>query len=76
MEIRPRPCQRCKVMIPVERIEVSPETRLCVDCVRAVGGEFEVWVVKENIAKAGSLKKNYGGYAIRKRRKTIEPLDG
>lgn len=33
-------------------------------------------VLNVPIAKAGSLKKNYGGYAIRKRRKKIEPLDG
>jgi hypothetical protein len=72
--IKPRPCQRCRAMIPAERIEVLPETRLCVACSRAVGGEFEVQVVSENLAKPGSLKKNYGGWSLRKKRRTIEPL--
>ena len=27
-----RPCQRCAVAIPAERIEVLPDTRLCIEC--------------------------------------------
>ena len=38
-------CQRCKTEIPAERVEVLPDTRLCVKCSAAVGGEFEVSVV-------------------------------
>jgi hypothetical protein len=69
-------CERCKAPIPRERIEALPETRVCVKCAQALGGsEFEVSVVSENLAKAGSLKKNYGGISIQKRRKEIRPVD-
>jgi RNA polymerase-binding transcription factor DksA len=53
-------------MVPQERIEVLPETRLCVQCTQAVGSDFETAVVTENLAKTGSLKKNYGGISLRK----------
>jgi hypothetical protein len=69
-----RLCQRCRVEIPAERIEILPETSLCVKCSEAVGGEFEVRIVPENLGKAGSLKKNYGSFSVEKRRKRIEPL--
>jgi Prokaryotic dksA/traR C4-type zinc finger len=68
-----RPCQRCGTPIPPDRIEALPETRLCISCSRAVGGDFEVTAVAENLAKTGSLKKNYGGLTIRKTRRRIEP---
>ncbi len=61
MTVRPRPCARCGTMIPVERLEALPETRLCVACSQAVGGELDVTVVPDNLAKSGSLKKNYAG---------------
>jgi hypothetical protein len=69
-----RPCARCRGEIPAERLEILPETRLCVACSKAVGGEFDITIVTENLAKVGSLKKNYGGVSIRKRRRRIEPL--
>jgi len=75
MAIRPRPCERCKTEIPVERIEVLPETRLCVRCSEEVGGEFETFVRHENLGKAGSLKKNYGGVRVVRRRKRITPKE-
>ena len=74
MAADPRFCQRCREEIPAERVEVLPETRLCVKCSQAVGGEFELRAVPDNLAKAGSLKKNYGSWTIEKRRKRIEPL--
>lgn len=70
-----RPCIRCKAMIPPERIEALPETRLCVPCSKAVGGDFETTIVSENLAKTGSLKKNYGGISVKKKRRKITPLD-
>ena len=73
--MKTRPCQRCRAEIPAERIEVLPETRLCVTCSAEVGGEFEIVVVPQNIGKAGSLKKNYGDWAIHKRRRRIEPKE-
>jgi Prokaryotic dksA/traR C4-type zinc finger len=75
MSAASRPCIRCKAMIPPERIEALPETRLCVQCSQAVGSDFETTVVSENLAKTGSLKKNYGGASLKKRRRKIEPLD-
>lgn len=72
---KPRPCQRCKAEIPLERIEALPETRLCVKCSQEIGGEFKTTAVQENIGKAGSLKKNYGGVSIQRQRKRIEPLE-
>jgi hypothetical protein len=50
-------------------LEVLPETRMCVDCVRAVGGEFDLAVTPENLAKTGSLKKNYGSFEATKVRR-------
>ena len=70
-EPKSRPCERCGTMIPPERIEVLPETRLCVACSKAVGGEFDLSIVPENLAKAGSLKKNYGSFNVKKTRRPI-----
>jgi DksA/TraR C4-type zinc finger protein len=75
MSIASRKCIRCQAAIPPERMEILPETQLCVPCSEAVGGDFESVIVSENIGKAGSLKKNYGGFSLKKRRK-IEPLEG
>lgn len=60
-------------MIPPERAELLPETRLCVECSKAVGGEFQLSVVPENLAKTGSLKKNYGSFAVKKTRRPLPP---
>ena len=68
-------CIRCGQRIQPERLEVMPETRLCVKCSADVGGEFEVTGVNENLAKTGSLKKNYGGFSIQKKRRNIKPLE-
>ena len=71
MATRTRPCQRCGQEIPAERIEVLPDTRLCLKCSQDMGGEFELTITPENLAKAGSLKKNYGSFAVKKTRKPI-----
>jgi hypothetical protein len=76
MSAKTRPCIRCKTTIPLERIEALPETRLCVKCSEEVGSDFEVRVFSENLAKTGSLKKNYGGISVSKKRRKIQPLDG
>jgi hypothetical protein len=60
-------------MIPPERIELLPETRLCVECSKAVGGEFELSFVPENLSKTGSLKKNYGSITVKKTRRPLPP---
>ena len=68
-------CQRCQQEIPAERLEMLPDTVICVACSKAIGGEYTVKVVGEHVAKAGSLKKNYGSFGLRKTRKRIEPLE-
>ena len=75
MAKKPRPCIRCGVEIDVERLEAIPETRLCVRCSQEVGGDFEVTVTSENVAKTGSLKKNYAGWSVQKKRRRIEPKE-
>jgi hypothetical protein len=69
-----RPCQRCGNEIPAGRIEALPETQLCVPCSQAVGTDFEVFAVAERTNKADSLKKNYGSWTIRQRRRVITPV--
>ena len=70
-----RPCQRCNAEIPAERIEALPDTRVCVTCSQEIGGEYELRLVRENLGKAGSLKKNYGGVGFRKIRRPIRPKE-
>jgi len=73
MATKIRWCQRCRAEIPQARLEALPETRLCIECSKKVGGEFEVSFVEENLAKGGSLKKNYGSVNIQKTRREIKP---
>lgn len=62
---RPRFCARCRAEIPAARLEAMPETEVCIQCSREIGGEFKVVAVPENVAKAGSIKRNYGSYTTR-----------
>lgn len=55
-----RACERCKKMIPPERLEAVPQSRLCVACSQKVGGDTTISAKDENLAKKESLKKNYG----------------
>lgn len=73
MTAKRRWCARCKAEIPAERVEALPEARLCTKCSSEVGGEFEVSFTQENLSKPGSLKKNYGGVKLEKKRRAIEP---
>ena len=75
MATKTRPCGRCGAMIPPERIEVLPETRLCVACSKAVGGEFDLAIMPENLSKAGSMKKDYGSSNVRKTRRPVPRKD-
>lgn len=75
MTIVPQPCARCGELIPAERIEAIPETMVCVQCSKEMGGEFQVVVTPERTSKEGSLKKNYGGYSTRKIRKPLKRKD-
>ena len=75
MSVKIRWCQRCKAEIPQARLEALPETRLCLACSAKVGGDFQVSYVQENLAKSGSLKKNYGSINVQKTRRPIKPVE-
>jgi len=69
-----RPCIECEERIDARRIAALPKTRLCVDCSEVLGGEERRLGLPENLAKSGSLKKNYGSFVILtvQRREAIE----
>ncbi len=66
-------CERCGEPIAARRLEVLPDTRLCVPCSEEIGGDYILISKSENLAKAGSLKKNYGEYRLSRARRHIEP---
>jgi hypothetical protein len=71
-----RPCEICGQAIDPERVEVVPETRLCVEHARMIGqygGEFVVTGTQASLGKGGSLKKNYGDVSVSKKR-NVEAL--
>ncbi len=57
METETKYCRICGVEIPKERLEVIPETLVCVKCSEKIGGEFELKITVGSTGKAGSLKK-------------------
>lgn len=66
-----RMCEICKQLIDSDRLEGSPDTRLCrthAEEIQKYGGEFRLSAVQERTSKAGSLKINYGGIATTKTR--------
>ena len=71
-----RLCDRCGGMIPSRRLDVLPDTRLCVPCSEEIGGDYILISQAENLAKSGSLKKNYGDYKLARRRRHIERKEG
>jgi hypothetical protein len=71
MSSQTRPCEICGLPIDADRIDVVPETRLCVEhakLARKYGGEFIVTGTQASLGKGGSLKKNYGDITVEKRR--------
>ena len=56
METETKCCTVCGVEIPKERLEVIPDTLVCVRCSRKMGGEFELKVRVGGTGKVGSLK--------------------
>jgi hypothetical protein len=71
--VKRRPCEICAELIDPERIDVLPETRLCIKHAKMIdkyGGEFFVIGTQTNLGKSGSLKKNYGDVSIEKKRNT------
>ena len=51
-----RYCRICEVEIPIERLELMPDTLVCVKCSQKIGGEFELKVSIGGTHKIGSLK--------------------
>jgi hypothetical protein len=43
-------------MIPVERLEALPQTRLCVKCSAETGGDVRLRITTRKQGKSGSLK--------------------
>jgi hypothetical protein len=73
ISVKTRPCEICGQPIDPERIEVVPETRLCVEHAEMAGkygGEFIVTGTQASLGKGGSLKKNYGDVSVDKKRNT------
>jgi hypothetical protein len=52
-----------------------PDAVLCIACSEEIGGDYKITVFAENLAKSGSLKKNYGAWTIKKTRRTIRPKE-
>jgi hypothetical protein len=71
----PRTCERCSAVIPAARVKALPATWLCLECSEEVGGDFVLIATQENLGKAGSLKLNYGGVSVTKKRRAIKPKD-
>jgi hypothetical protein len=71
----PRWCERCNAPIPPARVKALRGTWLCLECSEEVGGDFVYIAKQENLGKAGSLKLNYGGVTITKKRRKIRKKD-
>jgi hypothetical protein len=69
MSTEPRLCTECGVAIPAARLEALPSTFLCVECSKAVGGEFFLEVTTSSTGKAGSLKKTGLDVVVTRKRK-------
>ncbi len=72
-EIERRQCERCGEDIPPARVKALPGTWLCIECSEEVGGDFRYTATPESLGKVGSMKRNYGGVTIQKKRKVIHP---
>jgi hypothetical protein len=59
-------CFRCDEWIPEKRLKALPDTRLCLECSKEIGGDYVTYTSPENTGKPGSLKKNYGSYAVKR----------
>lgn len=66
-----RTCERCDAEIPAARVKALPGTWLCLECSEEVGSDFVYMATQQNLGKAGSMKLNYGGVSIQKKRRTI-----
>jgi hypothetical protein len=68
-----RLCVRCSQAIAQARIKALPDTSICKNCSEEIGGEYKLTAIAENLAKSGSLKKNYASWQIKLTRRPILP---
>jgi len=73
MQTEGKRCSRCGAEIPLERLQVIPDTAVCVKCSQKIGGEFELKVRVGGTGKAGSLKITGQEVSVTRQRR---PLDG
>ena len=67
-------CECCGAVIPAERLEVLPETRVCVSCASEMGGsDLELVTEDVQFGKAESYKKRVGGVSARLVKRPIVP---
>ena len=66
-------CRICGCEIPKERLEVIPDTEVCVRCSKKIGGEFELKVTVGGVAKPGSLKITGQEVSIQRQRRATWP---
>jgi len=71
METDAKRCRICGVEIPRERLEVIPDTLICVKCSRKIGGEFELEVRVGGTGKAGSLKITGQEVSVKRQRRRL-----
>jgi hypothetical protein len=64
-------CRICGAEIPPERLEVIPDTLLCVRCSHKTGGEFELKVRVGGTGKAGSLKITVQEVSVKRQRRPL-----
>ena len=61
----------CGAEIPPERLEVIPDTLVCVKCSKKMGGEFELQVRVGGTGKAGSLKITGQDVSVKRQRRRL-----
>ncbi len=64
-------CIRCEKKISKQRLEVLPDTKICVRCSAEIGGEYEVKIIEENCG--GSIVSKP---VIHRLTKVIKPKEG
>jgi hypothetical protein len=71
METNGKNCRICGEEIPAERLEVIPDTLVCVKCSRRIGGEFELKVRVGGTGKVGSLKITGQEVTVKRQRRRL-----
>jgi hypothetical protein len=72
METDIKHCRICGREIPRERLEVIPDTLVCVNCSKKIGGEFELEVRMGGVgSKPGSLKKTGQELSVKRQRRRL-----